>query len=135
MGIAAAFISGVSDMTKVPKLQPPLATTLPNAQAFGQSADTLEKWAAELKQKLDALRKARDEYMAVYRKWEEFNKNFVATGTVLDRGVKKYWDQGREWPQREYMEGCKKMRTGLDVIESKRKQIASYYGPVDLADK
>ena len=135
MGIAAAFVSGMADMTKVPKLSPPLASTLPSAQAFGQSADALEKWSADLKAKFDAVKKNQEDYNALYKKWDEFNKSFVATGDKLDEGVKKYWDQGRNWPQKEYMEGCKKMRTGLDFIETKRKAIDDYYGPIELKGK
>jgi hypothetical protein len=132
MGLAASFVAGVADLTKVPKLTPPLASTLPNAQSFGQAADTLDKWQADLSAKFKALQKARDEYMEIYKKWAEFNKSLTATGKTLESGVKKYVAQGRNWPQKEYMTGCQKIETGLDVIETKRKQIDSYYGPIDL---
>ena len=132
MGLAASFVAGVADLTKVPKLTPPIASTLPNAQSFGQAADTLEKWKEDLGVKFKALQKARDEYMEVYKKWEEFNKSLVTTGKNLEAGLKKYVAQGRNWPQKEYMTGCQKIEAGLDVVETKRKQIADYYGPIDL---
>jgi hypothetical protein len=132
MGLAASFVAGVADLTKVPKLTPPIASTLPNAQSFGQAADTLEKWKEDLGVKFKALQKARDEYMEVYKKWEEFNKSLVTTGKNLEAGLKKYGAQGRNWPQKEYMTGCQKIEAGLDVVETKRKQIADYYGPIDL---
>ena len=53
----------------------------------------------------------------------------------LDKGVQKYIAQGREWGQKEYMSGCQKMEAGLDVIETKRKQIDSYFGPIKLDSK
>jgi len=132
MGLAGPFVAGVAQLTKVPKLTPPLASTLPNAQSYGQAADTLEKWQGELSVKFKALQKARDEYMQVYKKWEEFNKSFSTTGKTLEAGLKKYIAQGRNWPQEDYAHGCEKIETGLDVIETRRKQLADYYGPVDI---
>ena len=131
---AAAFASGVVEISKVPKLDPPAASALKNVQAFVQAVDNAEKMGPELKSQLEAMRKAVAEYNKTVETWQHTKKDIDANMKNYWTSVEKYEKQGREWPQKEYMTGCIHMKKGLELVEGKVNEIDKYYGPAKLSE-
>src|ERR1700743_1449793 len=112
MGLASVFVSGVSDMLKVKKLDPPVNSALKNVQSFGQDVDAAEKMQGELKKSHDAPLAAHAEYKKAAEAYNKLQKEWTDLGSGVDKNltdykkaVATYEKQGREYGEKEYMTG------------------------------
>ena len=132
MAWSAKFVKGVSDMTDIKKLDPPVAKALPNVQAFANSVDSAEKMEAELEKAHKELTKAAEAYNKVVEQFEKLEDAIDKNSAVFDKAVKAYIKQGRDYSEKAYQTGCTGMEAGLAEIDKEILAMKRKYSSVKL---